>query len=847
MKKDKAQRRESRVSSDPAEGDILRQSGFLKTVLDSLTYPFYVIDANDYTVKMANSAANLGDMAGELTCYALTHESSKPCSAADHPCPLEIVKRTKKSATVEHVHFDTDGDARNVEVHAFPIFDSEGKVGQVIEYMLDITKRRQAERHQLLAEKLLECLNRKGRGLDVIRDILELVKEFTEFDAVGIRLEKDRDYPYFEVRGFPEDFVEAENYLCARDQAGELIHDSSGQPLLECMCGNIISGRTDPSLPFFTKGGSFWTNCTTELLASTPQEDLQVPTRNRCNQNGYESVALIPLRSGHAIVGLLQLNDRRRDCFTPKMIRFFEEIGASIGIALERIKAEQDIENLAKFPSENPFPVLRIARDGTILYANSAASGFLEHWGRQVGKSAPPDWCELIAEVLESGRHRIRQVEWEGRILSFMATPVAEAGYVNIYGRDITRRRQSEEALRRSEQRYSLAQRAANIGSWDWNILTGELVWSEQIEPMFGFAEGKFDGTYQTFLNCIHPQDRQFVIDSVEACIEHGEDYAIEHRIVWPDGTVRWVSETGDVVRDEHGKATRMVGIVQDFTRRKKAEEEIRKLNQQLEQRVAERTVELTQANKELRQEFKRRRRLEKEILDISEREQRRIGQELHDSIGQQLTGIAIMSKVLERKLAGKSQTESADAREITELVNEAVKQARGLAKGLHPVDLDRGGLMSSLQELAATTEQLFGVRCTFKCDRPVPIDDTTAAAHLYRIAQEAVTNAIKHGEAENVIISLGSRRDMAVLSVENDGSGFPDAPPKSKGMGLKIMGHRAEMIDGSLEVRRGTEGGTIVICAFPNKKHREDGKQDYGRQKRTGKSRPRQEEDSCS
>lgn len=837
MKNDKGQIRKSRVPSDHAKDDILQQSGFLQTVLDSLTYPFYVIDANDYTVKMANVAANFGDMAGKVTCYALTHKSSKPCSTIEHPCPLEIIKRTKKPVTVEHVHFDKDGGAGNFEVHAFPIFDSEGNVAQVIEYLLDITERRQAERRQLLVEKLWECLNRKGRGLDVIRDVVELVKGFIEFDAVGIRLEKNGDYPYFEVRGFPNDFVEAENYLCARDQAGKLIYDSSGRPLLECMCGNIISGRTDPSLPFFTEVGSFWTNSTTELLASTPQEDLQVPTRNRCNRNGYESVALIPLRSGREIVGLLQLNDSRRGRFTPEMIRFFEEIGASIGIALERIRAEQDIENLAKFPSENPFPVLRIARDGTILYANSAASGFLRQWGRQVGKSVPADWCELIADVLESDRHRIKQVEKEGRTLSFMVTPVPEAGYVNIYGRDITERRQSEEALTRSEQRYSLAQRAANIGSWDWNILTGELVWSEQIEPMFGFAKGKFDRTYQAFLDCIHPEDRQFVIDSVEACIEHGEDYAIEHRIVWPGGAVRWISETGDVVRDEHGKATRMLGIVQDVTRRKEAEEEIRKLNEELEQRVVERTVELTQANRELRQEFKRRRRLEKEILDISEREQRRIGQELHDSIGQQLTGIAIMSKVLERKLDIKSLSESADAREITKLVNEAVKQARGLAKGLHPVDLDRDGLTSSLQELAATTEQLFGIRCTFNCDRPVPIDDAAAAAHLYRIAQEAVTNAIKHGKAENIIIRLGPGSDMPVLSIESDGADFPDVPPKGKGMGLKIMDHRAEMIDGSLEVRRGAAGGTIVTCAFPNKKTREDGKQDYGREKRTRKS----------
>lgn len=818
MEKNRGKIERSRVQCKHAKDEVLQQGGFLERVLDSLTHPFYVIDPNDYTVEMANAAAELGRRAGTVTCYALTHQSNKPCSSVECPCPLEIIEKTKKPATVEHVHFDKDGNTRDVEVHAFPIFDAEGNIVRVIEYCLDITGRRQAERRQLLAERLLECLNRKGHSPDVIHNILDLVKEFTEFDAVGVRLKKGQDYPYFEVRGFPADFVEAENYLCARDEEGGLLYDSRGQVLLECMCGNVISGRVDSSLPFFTEGGSFWTNNTTELLSSTPPEDLQVPTRNRCNQTGYESVGLIPLRSAQEIVGLLQLNDRMPNRFTPDMIRFFEEIGASIGIALERIRAEQDIENLAKFPSENPAPVLRIARDGTILYANSSASGLLGRWGRQVGESAPADWCELIADVLESGQPRIRQVQWDGHTLSFMVAPVLAADYVNIYGRDITKQRRSEEALRYSEQRYSLAQRAADIGSWDWNVLTGELVWSEQIEPMFGLGKGQFGRTYQEFLDCVHPEDRQFVVDSVDACVKSGEDYSIEHRIVWPDGTVRWVSETGDVIRDEQGKATRMLGIVQDVTERKKAEQEIHELNAELEQRVIERTAELTKANERLRQEIEQRRRLEIELLAISEREQTRIGQELHDSLGQQLTGIAIMTKVLEQKLNSKSPAESADAKEIERLVSRAVEETRGLAKGLHPIDLATGGLKSALQEFAGTTEHLFGLCCTFKCDKPVPIEDVGVSIHLYRIAQEAVTNAIKHSRAKNIRIELACDKSETVLRIQSDGRDFPGMQVKGKGMGLQIMDHRAEMIGGSLDIRKRDGGGTIVTCAFPNK-----------------------------
>jgi two-component system nitrate/nitrite sensor histidine kinase NarX len=132
---------------------------------------------------------------------------------------------------------------------------------------------------------------------------------------------------------------------------------------------------------------------------------------------------------------------------------------------------------------------------------------------------------------------------------------------------------QATRALHRNEERYALAQRAAQIGSWDWDILTGELHWSDQIEPLFGFERGQFGATYEAFLECIHPEDRPRVIDTVGASVKHGADYRIEHRVVWPDGTVHWVLEAGDVVRDENGKPVRMLGIVQDVTSRRKADE----------------------------------------------------------------------------------------------------------------------------------------------------------------------------------------------------------------------------------------------------------------------------------
>ena len=258
----------------------------------------------------------------------------------------------------------------------------------------DITERKLAERQQVLISRILETLNRPNEIVNLIRDILLLLKEHTGIEAIGIRLREGDDFPYFETNGFPPHFLEAENYLCARDNAGEIIRDSQGNPCLECMCGNILCGRTDPTFPFFTEGGSFWSNSTTELLASTSEEDRQARTRNRCNSEGYESVALIPLRSGDEIIGLLQLNDSRRDSFTIEMIQFLEGIGATIGIAVARKRSETALriseEKFAKVFQFSPDAFLiSSVTDGRIIEVNLSAtviSGFTAE--EMIGRTA---------------------------------------------------------------------------------------------------------------------------------------------------------------------------------------------------------------------------------------------------------------------------------------------------------------------------------------------------------------------------------------------------------------------------------------------------------------------------
>jgi PAS domain S-box-containing protein len=210
------------------------------------------------------------------------------------------------------------------------------------------------------------------------------------------------------------------------------------------------------------------------------------------------------------------------------------------------------------------------------------------------------------------------------------------------------------------------------------------------------------------------------------------------------------------------------------------------------------------------------REQLERALLNISAREQRRIGQDLHDGLGQHLTGIAFMAKVHEEKLAKNNMRDAADAAKIVRLVNEAVNKTRELARGLLPVMSDAQGLMSALQLWAGEVEDIFGVSCKFECETAVLIDDNAIATHLYHIAQEAVNNALKHGRARNIVLRLSAENGYGTLLVADDGEGISEDRTNTQGMGLHIMGYRSAMIGGRLEISRNMMRGTSVSCVFP-------------------------------
>jgi two-component system CheB/CheR fusion protein len=239
-----------------------------------------------------------------------------------------------------------------------------------------------------------------------------------------------------------------------------------------------------------------------------------------------------------------------------------------------------------------------------------------------------------------------------------------------------------------------------------------------------------------------------------------------------------------------------------------------------LETRVTERTRKLRAALVSLETEFAERQRLEREILEIAERERSRVGQDLHDGLCQTLTGIALIAKLLQQSLEEEKLSPaaaSADAKTIVTLVRDANAEARGLALEMYPVNIEEYGLAHALKKLANDMALRMRIKCNFKSTGSLSLADKLVATHLYRITQEAVSNAFRHGRAELVAITLAASDNRITLKIADNGHGQLKKL-KPTGMGLKTMNYRARAIGGSLEIRQRPRGGLAVICSIPNR-----------------------------
>jgi PAS domain S-box-containing protein len=373
--------------------------------------------------------------------------------------------------------------------------------------------------------------------------------------------------------------------------------------------------------------------------------------------------------------------------------------------------------------------------------------------------------------------------------------------------------KRDEEALRESEARLraTVEQATAGVARCDTNA---RIVFANRtLSKMLGYTQSELIG--KSVADVTYRDDLEKTMRLFQRMIQLGKSFEIEKRYVRKDGSVLWADVSASAVREPNGKAQSTVAVIVDITARKKVEQALQKSNEALEQLVDQRTKALSVTNAELKGEIERRKGLEGEILSVSDREQQRLGQELHDGLCQHLTAVAFMARSIAMRLKNHRVVDANDIEKVAQLVNDAASGTRDLSRALHRMDVDAAGLVTALQDLV--DREIWRTPCRLQVRPSFRIDDDTAAAHLYRIAREAVINANKHAQAREIIVKLENSRQGMALHVIDNGVGCSNESKMKQGLGFHIMNYRAQLMGGRLKIDSPKGGGTCVSCYLPN------------------------------
>ena len=475
----------------------------------------------------------------------------------------------KKAFNGEEVSFELKLNDLYQTYYTVPLISSNGKIDRILAFVVNNTERK-------IVENTLYFLAQKGWD----KKNGSFFQSLTEFLSKTLNIE----YAFIDI-------IKNGTAQTIATYAIDKIVDNIEYEIKNTPCENVAAKQ----LCIYCK----------DIQKLFPEDTL-------LTDFGAESYAGIPLWDSKGdLSGLIALIGRKPIINEPLVKNVLQIVAVRASAELERIKWDAELkrsEERFRISLQNSkITVFTQDLEQKYTWVYNPSSDISPEYvvGKTDAELIPEDDAvpimKLKQEVLSSGKSieqivRFTTHDKPSYFNTFLEPIFNENGNVSgLSGTstDITADVLAGEALRKSEERYSLAQRAGNIGSWDWDMKTGNLEWSEQIEPIFGFKTGEFNRTYDSFLQSVHPDDRQSVIDSVNASINDNAEYNIEHRITWPNGTVRWVMETGDIYRNQKGQAIRMLGIVQDITTRKNAENELKKYKEQLEELVKKRTADL--------------------------------------------------------------------------------------------------------------------------------------------------------------------------------------------------------------------------------------------------------------
>jgi PAS domain S-box-containing protein len=576
-----------------------------RTLFDGAADALFLHDLDGRFIAVNKTACDrLGYSREELT-NLTPRDIDAPEYAALVTARIEELK-TRGHCVFEAAHITKDGYRIPIELSS-RVIEFEGRPA-VLSVARDIRERKQAEAEKETTLYLLRALSRENGQRALIREVTALMRNWSGCEAVGVRLQEGDDYPYFETRGFPQKFVEAERHLCVPEGDADVLRDSRGNPVLECMCGNVIRGRFDPGLPFFTEQGSFWTNSTTDLLASTTQADRQARTRNRCNGEGYESVALVPLRCGGQTLGLLQFNDWRRGMFDERKIGALERLASNLAIGILQRKAAEalrenrrllnDAERLAGLGAwswDIQRDVWELSENWRALHGFSRSAMTTD----ELMSAAHPDDAEAIRrefEKVKSGQgnyqiqHRIiRQDNGEVRVIQAFGEPRrgADGRIKRIVGAalDVTHRMSVEKALRSERDRAQKYLDVAGVIFVAINADEEVTLINRKGGEVLGYSQEEIVGKkwFDTFL----PERGREQVKADFRRLMAGEITAVQHYenpVINRQGEERMIAWHNTVLRDDKGGIVGTLSSGEDVTERRQAEEALLRSEKRLKE-----------------------------------------------------------------------------------------------------------------------------------------------------------------------------------------------------------------------------------------------------------------------
>lgn len=526
---------------------------------------------------------------------------------------------------------------------------------------------------------------------------------------------------------------------------------------------------------------------------------------------------------------------------------------------LRRAKAETEASREEYFDLYNTSPVayVTLSEKGVIETANRAAFRLLGESEQFVGQAFPVfiyagdmDVYDSFNKNLDIGREEGPVELWlrgrEGpvriRLQGVVQIDDQKRKHRRLALMDITDRIHLEQALKEKENRLRIALEAGRLGTWDWNLITGESVWDRPLYEILGRDPEGPAVNAETFFTYIHPGDIERVRRHIKETRQNGIDFADEFRVIREDGEVRWMASSARLYRDPDGRPVRMAGVNYDVTDKRQGVERLRSYKEELETRVQKRTEELEDRTRPLEEEiarrkkyeadlrasgekileeFRRRRFLSKKMVELIERERREIGRSLHDEVGQLLAAITMDLDSLKTTPEKSGAALKHRIEGIQERVRESVAHFRDISRRLRPDILEHLGLIPAIRSLVEPFEKNTDIQThVFIRDVPIKMDPERELA-IYRILQEATTNIHRYACAKNIFINLLRKDDVIRISVEDDGKGFeyderPEGKSGSSKLGIVIMKERAAQLGGTLRIESQIGKGTQLFAEIP-------------------------------